>query len=276
MTTREPFPCEFYIDESGNPYLTPESLTKHRYLAILAAVVSPRTAQQMEKAIEELVERFFPHLPPPEVYIKSTRIRLRKHPFNQLSHAQLKAFTDALYSVLLDAGEAVRLFGFVIDKQAHVEQYAYPHDPYELGFKFLIERFAIFMGRRQFLERARIVLDSRGKKGKKSPDKRLRVFHEKIATTGTEHFSPEDFARIAFPAEFVDSRTSRMIQLVDLCAYNLYAPFAYDKPDYPYFHLILPLFDRNPYKPSEILGTGIKLFPSTFEERAGHYVEGKK
>lgn len=242
----------------------------------MAAVLAAQTAQEMEEAVEQTVKRFFPHLPPSEVYIKSTRIRRREHPFDQLSAEELKAFTDALYSVLVDAGQAVRLFGFVIDKLAHVEQYAYPHDPYELGFKFLLERFAIFMGRRRFLARGRIILDSRGKKGKKSFDKRLRVFHEKIIATGTEHLSSADVGRITFPAQFVDSKTSRMIQLVDLCAYNLYAPFAYDKPDYPYFHLILPLFDRNPSRPSEILGTGIKLFPSTFEERAGHYVEGKK
>ena len=276
MTTRERFPCEFYIDESGNPYLTPKSIAEHRYLAILAAVLAPQTAHEMEGAVEEAVRRFFPHLPPSEVYIKSTRIRLRKHPFNLLSDQQLKMFTDALYSILLDAGQAIRLFGFVIDKQAHVEQYAYPHDPYELGFKFLLERFAIFMGRREFLEQARIIFDSRGKKGRRSPDKRLRVFHEKIATTGTEHFLPSDFARIRFPAEFVDSRASRMIQLVDLCAYNLYAPFAHDKPNYPYLELILPLFDRNPNKPRQILGAGIKLFPKAFEQRAGHYIEGKK
>jgi hypothetical protein len=269
------FPCHFYIDESGNPYLTHESFAEgHRFFVLLGMAIPASVADFLSKQVDDVCHTHFPGCRPEEVYIKSTRIRLRKRPFDTKNTKELGAFTDDLYDLLLSNMRRIRLFAFVIDKESHVRQYARPDDPYELGYKMLLERFVSFLNRRK-LVKSTVFLDSRQAKGRESQDSRLRRYHKALGEAGTGFVEPGQLACIDYPPLFLDSRDSRLIQLVDLCAYNVYRVWAYDQPDYPYFQRILPLFDRGIYgRKPPLLGFGLKLFPQELERRTAHYVAG--
>jgi hypothetical protein len=58
---------------------------------------------------------------------------------------------------------------------------------------------------------------------------------------------------------FTDSQLSAGVQLADLCGYNIYRAFRYEKFDYPYFKKMLPYFyiQRDGKKLD-----GLKVFPN--------------
>lgn len=267
------FASHFHIDESGNPHLTANTLRAGHRIFVLTAIATPASATvSLCHGVDQVVKQHFPGLDPNDVEIKSTRLRNRQPPFDCMTDGELRAFTDDLYAVLLDNRRAIRLFAFVMDKQAHVDQYVYPHDPYEEGYKMLLERFVYFLGWQPQADSGHVFLDSRQKVGRHAHDRRLRQFDTALRKVGTGNLNAQQLAKIRAP-QFLDSEQSRMIQLVDLCAYNTYRVWAYDEPNYPYFERILPLFDRGPYK--RLSGCGIKLFPKTFEKRGRGYIDGR-
>ena len=59
---------------------------------------------------------------------------------------------------------------------------------------------------------------------------------------------------------FVDSKYSNFIQLTDLCAYNVFHAFQYNKPGYEYFQKILPKYHSD--ESGVLLNYGIVYKPA--------------
>jgi len=275
MTTAGVAPkVHFYLDESGNPFLSLRTIQAgHRFFVLLAICVSPEVARDIELAVTEIAGLYSPSLPVGEVYIKSTRIRQKEYPFDQLEPQRLKSFTDDIYDILFAFQQETTLFAFIMDKQAHLDLYGIAaRDPYLVAYTQLLERFAIFLGRRTQLIPASVYLDARDWKHHGKQDVRLQRLHTILQQVGSFYIDSRQFGRFTPEPHFIDSRASRLIQLADLCAYNLYHAWCYQKPDYPYFKIILPLFDKRPGT-KQILGCGIKLFPESLQQSTEHFLK---
>jgi hypothetical protein len=128
---------------------------------------------------------------------------------------------------------AIRLFAIIVDK-ARVS----PNDPIALAFEEVCNRFNLFLrrenDRRGDDQRGLIVMDEN--KHEKPLQMMARQFRVNGARWG-------HFRTLAEVPLFVDSRTSRLVQLADLVAWSTFRKYEFH--DGRFFDPLIPLFDSS-------------------------------
>jgi len=129
--------------------------------------------------------------------------------------------------------ESIRLFAIAVNKQA-----ISPHDPVEIAFEEICNRFNLFLqrigDRRNERQRGLLVMDE--SKYEKPLQSLARDFRVNGARWG--HF--KNLAEVPF---FVDSKASRLVQMADLVAWATWRK--YEHKDGRFFDPLIPLFDAD-------------------------------
>ena len=253
----------FYVDESGErEYESPA-----RYFALCALGVPVHAWRAINTEMLTLKRTYFQAI---DVEIKSNWLRIpkerKKHYLSvyPITEGELIEFTDKLYDLLLS--HDVVVIAAVIDKERTRKKYAAPQAPSSLAYRLLFERIERFLANRQAF--GAVVFDkiTELEVTKKGYENLLSRQHQRYLEKGTEFVQ---ISQIVEGLLFIPSHENNLLQLADLCAYNVYRQFV-DYGDervkeqrfgnrYPYFSRIEPKLNTSPA--GHYAGWGVKLFP---------------
>ncbi|KIG10377.1 DUF3800 domain-containing protein [Caballeronia concitans] len=216
-----------YLDESGS------AADPHQRYFVLAGVCAfERTTHWIEQKLNAIAARFEPvnsHLL--ELHgspMRSGRDGWKRFPLQD----RLQAIKDALHDCIAAQSQInVRLFGAVITKASLEKQEAV-----ELAFEQLANRFDLFLLRRYRkhgdAQRGLILFD------KSSTEQRVQTLAREFKYIGHTYGKTRNYAEVPV---FLDSRSSRLIQLADLVAFALFRSHEYD--DHQFYDIIKHRFD---------------------------------
>jgi hypothetical protein len=216
-----------YIDESGS-IDDPEQ----QYFVLAGVCAFERTTHWIEQSLNDIAERFAPtrshqlelHGSP----MRSGREGWKRFPL----HVRQQAIKDTLISgIVAQSPLNVRLFGAVIHKASLDRQ-----DPVELAFEQLAHRFDLFLQRRYQkygdAQRGLVLFDN------STTERRIQTLAREFKYVGHTYGKTRNYAKVPV---FLDSRSSRLVQLADLVAFALFRFHEYG--DEQFYTLIKHRFD---------------------------------
>jgi hypothetical protein len=255
----------FYIDECGRPSLEDKALQTDPWFVMAGVGIRSDQWLSIDEQIRTLKRKYFPHIKKPlSIEIKSTNIRSAGgrhpfHPFDTIPLSRLTEMVEELYQIF-DTYQ-LPIFTVAIDRQEHKNKYLTigkrPEPPYQLAFKMLIERMDWFLENQNSgkelneKEFAFVILDEYI--GQYKVTRSNLLWYQESGT-----FAKPAINYIKEVPFFNVSNYSQLLTLPDLVAYNVYARFRYNKPEYPFYKRILPHFYR---RNGKLWGCGLKVFP---------------
>lgn len=217
-----------YVDESGSA-----SDASQEYFILAGVSVFERQTHWIELALNKISEKHNPSSPH-SLELHGSPMRTGKEGWRKIPPAQREqAIKDALTEgIVKQAPDLVRLFGTVIKKSA-VDS----NDPVTHCFEQIAFRFDSFLQRRYAKysdpQRGMILFDE------SSTEQRIQTLARDFKYTGHTFGKTRNFAEVPV---FMDSRASRLIQLVDLVAYAMFRHYEYS--DSQYFDIFKHRFDN--------------------------------
>jgi hypothetical protein len=147
------------------------------------------------------------------------------------------------------------ILSVVIQKHDYMARYG-PNvqHPYHLSFKFIMERYAIMMRRRDRKSTGRIIAESRGQ----FEDGLLKGEYNRLK--GASYYQ-RDFGNIV--NFWMEKKRANIagLQIADLVAYPIAAKVLHPDREQKAFDIIGDKFDHAPRQRGGILGYGLKIFP---------------
>lgn len=235
-----------YTDESGKSGLKD---LRQPFHVLGGLIVQDKQWQAMEVDLNERIDAL---VPPPRSHLwelHMTDMVNGKGHFKRMSRTTREALCDAVLDVL--GAHRPTIMMMAIDKEKHSKKYYSPDPPEEMTYRFMIERFDIFLGRLPENEVGVIVSDEQ-----KGEEDTIRKAHSKFRKEGTPH-SINCVVETPF---FVPSHWSRMIQIIDVCTWLCAKMLRAKKAGEPIptqWNRVEPHLDGHPY-PN---GYGLKVFP---------------
>lgn len=217
-----------YVDESGN---AEGSDSKHFVLGGVAAF--ERQVYWLNKAVEEISQIFFQDCPE---YVEFHAQQIAQHkdpPWNSISTQTRNEVTDRVYSVLNN----IRSDGTVLFSVAVERAFVEDQDVVGRAFEELCRRFDLFLQRLEKggdNQRGLLIFDET--KYALHLQRLLREFRD---AAGTRFGRLKTFADVPF---FADSKSTRLLQLADFVAYEVYR--RYERGDTRLLDKIINRFDN--------------------------------
>lgn len=180
---RAPMAYLFYVDESGNPDLSLQTLEEQPLLVLAAVGIRDEQWKEMDQAFWE----FWGSLGLSEVEADLTELKGREIYRNPALPQALAGFLSRIQPVVIAT---------VIDKKSFITQRAF-NDPYIKAYEYLVERIDLWA--RDGNHTIVLVMDSRGR----GSDDRLRRLHRHFQKEGTSYQPIPQFIELPF---LVDSR----------------------------------------------------------------------
>lgn len=244
-----------YCDESGQrDYGTGTD----NYFVVAGVVVNSSDATHLEDELSGLKRTFFGR---PDVELKSNWVRI---PSQRAKHyaephgitaSDIDALVGAIYRWARRA--PVTLLAGVVDKRKMEERYVAPHYAGGVAYNLFLQRLQKLSAKR--LATSSLVFDDPAGKSPGGNEWRtlLKRQHAQLLKHGCA-YTPMKFTSIG-GLVFTDSKTSPLVQLADVVAYNVFRQFrdhgdAWEDitlkklPTYKYFGEILSSFDLGPSK----------------------------
>jgi hypothetical protein len=254
----------FYLDESGER----EYESKGRYFVLCALGLPASEWRALNNDVLTLKNTYFRDL---RVEIKSAWLRIPKERQKRyisrykITEDELNEFVGKLYDSLLSYN--ITIIASVINKEQMQDQYKQPQSPSSLAYRLLFERIELFL---EGVPNAfgMILFDKITdlQVMKKGYEDLLTQQHLRYLEKGTEFVRVN---RIIEGLLFIPSHENNLLQLADLCSYNIYRQFVIYGEEwdaqhkfinrYPYFEKIEPKLHRSPM--GDYSGYGIKKFP---------------
>ncbi len=229
-----------YVDESGDPGFRGGT----NYYVLLGVAVAEEQVNALARQMDDIVGR---HLGQSGIELHFRKLVRGHAPFDRLSEQNRWRLVDDIFAAI--GSSDVTLFASVIDKRKHQDRYTFPERPDILALELLVERFDIFLGRRNQL--GCVVYDSRGK----AVDDELRNFFSDWRYSGTSARKLRNIIETIF---FAPSHATRLLQVADFCAHATF--LHYERGNSQRFNQIEGRFDRNP-QTNNVKGYGIKEWP---------------
>ncbi len=267
----------FFIDDSGtkeyayapNTYNLSGSGVSN-YFVFCGILVPMKMAGVLASEVIKLKEKYFND---PSVEIKSHWLRrpeqrqIRYIDKYGVTEAQIAGFTIEIYD-LISASE-LELIASVVDKPQMEEDYPSPWYPPAVAYETLLMRVVCALRED---ENVNVIIDDTSgatPKGNKFKDN-LRNHHAKLRKHGSQLRRSLNF-KVLNTQKFVNSQTSHLVQLADLCAFNVHKQFQLygnewedgsvsTLPMYEYFEKIESKFRHNDR--GRIQGFGIVKMPA--------------
>jgi hypothetical protein len=218
-----------YLDESGSA-----ADPTQRYFVLAGVCAFERATHWIEQKLNRIAERFEPangH----QLELHGSPMRAGREGWKRYAlQDRLRAIQDALTEgVAMQSQGNVRLFGAVVEKAALDEQ-----DPIEFAFEQLASRFDLFLQRLYRKhgdpQRGMMLFD------KSNTELRIQRLAREFKYVGHTYGKTRNYAEVPV---FLDSRSSRLIQLADLVAFALFRFYEYD--DAQFFKIIRHRFDHD-------------------------------
>ncbi len=254
----------FYLDESGER----EYESRGKYFVLCALGLPIGEWRALNNDVLMLKNTYFRDS---RVEIKSAWLRIPKEREKRylsryhITEDELNEFVGKLYDALLSYN--VTIMASVINKEQMKDQYKQPQSPSSLAYRLLFERIELFL--EQLPQSFGLILFDKItdlQVMKKGYEDLLTQQHLRYLEKGTEFVRVN---RIVEGLLFVPSHENNLLQLADLCSYNIYRQFVMygDEWDaqhrftqrYPYFERIESKLHRSPE--GNYTGYGIKKFP---------------
>jgi len=261
----------FYIDDTG----TKEIQDRERPLfAYVGLIIEESNEESVFGAINEIKREYFNTT---DVELKSTWLRIPKHkkekyldPF-RLTEENLTQFTTKLYEKIIEL--PIHCIGSVVDKEGLKSKYKRPFDPSPVCYDLLLQHVANYMTQYNG-DLVNIYFDDMsGKNLTGTSWETLLIKQHSQLKKGNSPFyknwqtrSGMDYSKICDEIAFIDSKDSVLIQLADMCAYNVmrqardYWGNCDKAPFYPYYQKIIPLMHCDSDS-GTIFSFGIVNFP---------------
>lgn len=245
-----------YIDESGDTI--PLSQNGKKFLVLTGCIIHENDIPNIEKELRSIKQTFFQN---PDIEIKSNFLRYANPDLKESSPLKLNdrdkydELEEKITSFLKEIPTTI--FSIVIDKAGYWQQYP-AQNPYDVSYIFLLERFQMFLEKKQAY--GICIIDPReGQVEKTFIGQELDRIHNKMrwSSDGFWNKCPNIIERLLFAT----SDKTIGIQISDLYCYPVYHVFEYNKTEEEYWRfkeLSAPKF----YKNGDILdGYGLKFFP---------------
>jgi len=214
-----------YIDESGH---TADSSQKHFILAGIS--VHEKTTHWLEKDLNSIASRFSSNYDEIELHgspMLSGRGFWRSVP----KLDRINAIKESLELIKKYYGKKVRLFAAVMDKSKIEEG-----DISSLAFEQIASRFDYFLirihNRHEDDQRGIMVFDE------SSTENTIQSLSRRFKHDGHKWGNLKKFAEVPV---FMNSKSSRLIQLADLIAFSIFRKF--ERDDEQFFEVIQNCFD---------------------------------
>lgn len=215
----------FYVDESGHIF---DNNQKHFILAGIS--VHEKKTHWLEQDINQIASSFDKDYDAIELH-GSPMITGKGIWRKFTKEERINAIKDALNTIKSHYGKNVRLFAAVIDK-SKIES----GDISEIAFEQLSTRFDHFLkrihNRSKDDQRGIMIFDE------SSTEKTIQSLSKRFKHDGHTWGKLKKFAEVPL---FMDSKSSRLIQLADLVAYSIFRK--YEKGDDQFFNIIERCFD---------------------------------
>jgi len=210
----------FYLDESGER----EYESGGKYFVLCALGVPVDQWRALNNDVLTLKNTYFQD---PSVEIKSNWLRIPKEREKRylsrypISEAELAEFVEKLYDALLSYN--VTLIATVIDKEQMQEQYKQPQSPSSLAYRLIFERIELML-EEQADAYGLVIFDKITdlEIKKKGYENLLTRQHLRYLEKGTEFIQ---INQIIEGLLLIPSHENNMLQLADLCSYNIYRQF---------------------------------------------------
>lgn len=218
-----------YLDESGSV-----SDPSQKYFVLAGVSVYETGTHWIEQQLDIIAARFAP-TDPRSIELHGSPMRIGRGAWSPiLKERRIQSIKDALHAGITGQSESrVRLFGVCIKKTA-----ASGRDPVELAFEQLSSRFDQFLGRlykqNRDKQRGLILFD------KASTEIRIQTLAQDFKSTGHSWGKTRNYADVPV---FLDSRSSRLIQLADLVAFALFR--FHEHNDNTFYDIIKHRFDTD-------------------------------
>ena len=218
-----------YVDDTG----TKESTDlRTRLFAYAGVVIFVQDESRLKESLIEIKERYFgarPEIKSRWLRIPNERYKHYLKPFG-LTEDQISDFVRELYDFV---GRApLRCLGAVVDKQRLRNQYKRQFDPSPICYELLLQRLANLCTQYNVTKANVIFDDMDGKNVNGSEWKKLLQRQHRNLRKGYSPFYKNwdkqkqnrsmRYERISEELVFHDSRDDELIQIADLCAYNIF------------------------------------------------------
>ena len=209
-----------FVDEVGNHDMRHCRTTNERFLTLFGVIIQDGPAyQQVESEMLALKREYFGCDPANPLILHRADIAGMKRQFRVLTTwdvTKREAFNDALIACY-KRWQYVALV-VTIDKAAHLDMYGpFHHEPYYYCMKVLLERYVMFLNRRQ--GRGDVMFESRNR----VLDEALRRDFYGLQRQGTRHLAAEVWQeRLTSPKLKLVSKAADNagLQLADLLAHS--------------------------------------------------------
>lgn len=202
-----------YFDESGIHSFRKLDSPQERYLALCGVIFREQEYRVFQEAWETMKRQFFQGDPDEPVILHRKELLSRSGVFSVLEDEQTRAAFEAAFLEMVRQTPFVGLL-VVIDKAAHLDQYADPINPYHFCLTAMLQRYCFWLGNR----RGDVMGEARGKQ----EDQQLRAAYEALYDGGDWH-NPAEFYRTRLTSREVKLRPKSKnvagLQLADLLAH---------------------------------------------------------
>jgi hypothetical protein len=262
----------FYIDDTGTKEM---SDIKNVFFAYIGLILNSKYENTIVDCINEIKYKYFSSS---EVELKSNWLRIPSERFKRyikpygITERQLFSFTVDLFKEIVKL--PIHCIGSVIDEDRLARKYKkVVFDPSPLCYELLLQRVANY-ATQYSIDLVNIFFDDMSGKNLTGSEWKnlLNKQHSKLKKGYSPLYrnwinrSKMNYARICKEIKFIDSRASTLIQLADLCAYNVmrqsrerWCCFDYP-PYYKGYSWILPIMHRDPIT-GKIFRFGVINFP---------------
>ena len=220
----------FYIDDTGTKDIE-DFKTLFGYIGIL---IKETDTKSIESKIDDLIDQYFIKK---DIELKSNWIRREEErkkyylPYIK-EDCNFDNFVKELFSIMIQ--NPIKCFGSIINKQAHLEKYKQKYNPNSTAYEYLLQRITNHLTSLNYSLDKVVVDDMTGKTKKGNEWKKLlenhhyRLIKKNNVNTYNNWFPNKgSYKKMNYSLlknstiEFVDSKNYRLIQIADLCAYNV-------------------------------------------------------
>jgi len=214
-----------YLDDAGSP-----SNPTEEYFVLGGICVYEAQVEWFGRELDKLAAPYDQN-PEDVEFHASTIFSRRQHPWKSLGVDDARGVLKSVLRVAASSYDTARLFACAIHKPS------FPNDdPVELAFEDLCQRFDYFLKRLRHQgeqQRGMIILD------KSTRETSLQRLSREFRKNGTRWGALTGIADTPF---FVDSRSSRLVQLADHVAYATFR--RYNSGDAQYLDIVAGRFDE--------------------------------
>lgn len=216
-----------YVDESGSA-----SDASQEYFILAGVSVFERQTHWVEQRLNDIATRFEP-TSPHELELHGSPMRSGKGAWRKiLKPDREQAIKDALQFGIVDqSSDLLRLFGTVVKKSKLPAV-----DPVIHSFEQITSRFDMFLARlynkHNNAQRGLMLFDE------STTERRIQTLAREFKYQGHSYGKTRNYSEVPV---FMDSKASRLIQLVDLVAYAMFRN--YEHNDSQYFDIFKHRFD---------------------------------